>query len=127
MVKIDWVNALESRYTHSWLSFPASARSASEGCVRRGKFLRVLGHCLKKSEIVTEPDGRNEEIAFCLSCVNISVLLSCVCLRMLVEGSGQPSLPVATPLEPPLPSAYNLNSGSILIIQGSRIQQSLTA
>lgn len=62
LVKMDWVAALEYRYTRSWLSFPA--RSVFEGCVRGGKFYRVLGHCLKKSEIITEPDGRNEEIAF---------------------------------------------------------------
>lgn len=54
------------------------------------------------------------------------------CLRMLVEGSGQLSFPVArtgsaTDLEPPLCSAYKLNFGHILIIQGSNIQQSLTA
>lgn len=64
LLKVDWVAVPESRYTLSWLSLPASARSASEGCVRGGKFFRVLGHCLKESEIVTEPGGRNEEIAF---------------------------------------------------------------
>lgn len=55
---------LESRYILSWLSLPVSARSASEGCVRGGKFFKVPGHCLKESETVTEADGRNEEIAF---------------------------------------------------------------
>lgn len=60
------------------------------------------------------------------------MLLSCVYQRMLVEGSGQLSLPVArtgsaTSLEPPLPSAYKLDFGHILVIQVFSIQQSLIA
>ena len=78
LLKVDWVAVPESRYTLSWLSLPASARSASEGCVREGKFFRVLGHCLKESEIVTEPGGRNEEIAF-VFLVYISQSPRCSC------------------------------------------------